>query len=756
MPVPANHTPGAVITAADVNALAALANAAQPGSADLTTIAGLSSGTAGALVTDGSGWIRKTYAQLKTALGLVKADVGLGNVDNTADTAKPVSTAQQTALDLKAPLASPAFTGTPTKSGSPVLSQADAAGAYQSVVALGASSGTDDTATVNALLATAAGKIVRGRPGTTYLVSAPLVVQSGTTLDMTGCTVQGIGTNPINLLNNASMTPQRSVTNGAMTATSTTLTSATAAFTSADVNRYVRVMGANASGQVLVARIASVTNGTTVVLDTAAKTTVSGATVYVHDTDYDISVIGGRWDHWPVGTVAVLDTRDHAIVLRYVERFVLNDMTHTSRGGGKYAIQVGAARDGRICGHFMDASPSDGVHITGPAKRIDVRDITGTCDDDMFVITAVEPSIYPYNYNDCIGDVSQVTAENIHKKSGLARIVAIAPGPSGSISDVKVRNVSGTSGFWGVIVQGDRNVAGGTVDDLVLENISTTSSGGYSQVYFESVVCGKVTVDGVWRQETGSSNDLLTLAGTTIKSLVARNLRQEATGTGRLLKMARDAANTESSIDHLLIADVKLALPSATTVIELFTSSVIKDATLRNWYVDAVAANTLLVNLNSATASVTALRLDKVRFKNTAGPTGVIVQTSNGATLTHLSMTDCLLDGGYWPAYLGSVTDFYLSNCRILNNGGIVAVNTGGTVTIWGSGINPASTTVSVASGGSLRSITGDFRCDLSASITAKSKGDRAYNTNAALSCGVGPVVYTGTAWKSLIDGTTY
>lgn len=31
-----------------------------------------------------------------------KGDVGLGNADNTADTAKPVSTAQQTALDLKA------------------------------------------------------------------------------------------------------------------------------------------------------------------------------------------------------------------------------------------------------------------------------------------------------------------------------------------------------------------------------------------------------------------------------------------------------------------------------------------------------------------------------------------------------------------------------------------------------------------------------------------------------------------------------
>lgn len=43
-----------------------------------------------------------TAAALKSALSLVKADVGLGNVDNTADAAKPVSTAQQTALDLKA------------------------------------------------------------------------------------------------------------------------------------------------------------------------------------------------------------------------------------------------------------------------------------------------------------------------------------------------------------------------------------------------------------------------------------------------------------------------------------------------------------------------------------------------------------------------------------------------------------------------------------------------------------------------------
>ena len=44
----------------------------------------------------------------------VKTDLSLGNVTNTSDANKPVSTAQQTALDLKANLASPTFTGTIT------------------------------------------------------------------------------------------------------------------------------------------------------------------------------------------------------------------------------------------------------------------------------------------------------------------------------------------------------------------------------------------------------------------------------------------------------------------------------------------------------------------------------------------------------------------------------------------------------------------------------------------------------------------
>jgi len=55
-----------------------------------------------------------TSPVINTPTGITKSDVGLANVDNTTDVNKPISTAAQSALNLKAPLASPALTGTAT------------------------------------------------------------------------------------------------------------------------------------------------------------------------------------------------------------------------------------------------------------------------------------------------------------------------------------------------------------------------------------------------------------------------------------------------------------------------------------------------------------------------------------------------------------------------------------------------------------------------------------------------------------------
>jgi len=97
-----------------------------------------------------------TSPVINTPTGITKSDVGLGSVDNTTDAAKPISTATQTALDLKlasttaastyatitnnnlkAPIESPTFTGTVTLPGAPSSDLHAATKAYVDAVSAG-------------------------------------------------------------------------------------------------------------------------------------------------------------------------------------------------------------------------------------------------------------------------------------------------------------------------------------------------------------------------------------------------------------------------------------------------------------------------------------------------------------------------------------------------------------------------------------------------------------------------------------------
>jgi hypothetical protein len=110
--------------------LAAALQADEAASTTLTTLVGTKASIASPTFTG-------------TVSGITKAMVGLGNVDNTADSLKPISTATQTALDSKlasstaasiyAPIASPTFTGT-------------VSGITKSMVGLGNIDNTSDTA----------------------------------------------------------------------------------------------------------------------------------------------------------------------------------------------------------------------------------------------------------------------------------------------------------------------------------------------------------------------------------------------------------------------------------------------------------------------------------------------------------------------------------------------------------------------------------------------------------------------------------
>jgi len=82
------------LSADDANEIKTVVNGKQDSDSDLTAIAALTPSNDDILQRKSGAWTNRTVAQVKT-------DLALNNVDNTSDVNKPVSTAQQTALDLK-------------------------------------------------------------------------------------------------------------------------------------------------------------------------------------------------------------------------------------------------------------------------------------------------------------------------------------------------------------------------------------------------------------------------------------------------------------------------------------------------------------------------------------------------------------------------------------------------------------------------------------------------------------------------------
>lgn len=80
------------IQQADVSGLVAALAAKQDADADLTTIAGLTATTDNFMQAKAGAWASRTITQVKT-------DLAISNVTNTSDANKPVSTAQQAAIN---------------------------------------------------------------------------------------------------------------------------------------------------------------------------------------------------------------------------------------------------------------------------------------------------------------------------------------------------------------------------------------------------------------------------------------------------------------------------------------------------------------------------------------------------------------------------------------------------------------------------------------------------------------------------------
>lgn len=400
------------------------------------------------------------------------------------------------------------------KSGATFTAIVSATGFYSALSILPASDGVDDTAELNALLSV--GGMFRGRPGTTYRISAPLVIPSDSTLDMTDCTVVLIDGSTCNMLQNQAVTTARTVMDANITATSTTVTSATAAFTGLDIGHWLWVWGGGPLGELLEATIASVTNSTTAELTNPAISTVVNGQASIGFRDANITVIGGQWDRGANGrgdaaAQALQDNRGQNLRFRRVDHIVVRDLSIT--GGlsdAADAVSFADCTDFMSDGIYLDHYLSGGVHVAGPARRGRISNVSGYTMDDMVAIT---PTDWPFGLQDVWGDVSEITIENVRCNNSASTIVAVIGGSATfgtSCKHIRVRNVTGldyntSQGQGGLVWIGDSpadpSTVGGFLDDVTVELVSGTPAGtnpsSKGLVYLNPTNGGRIQLAGL-------------------------------------------------------------------------------------------------------------------------------------------------------------------------------------------------------------------------------------------------------------------
>lgn len=609
---------------------------------------------------------------------------------------------------------------------------------------------TDDIASINAQLASApAGAVLRGVPGRNYLISSPMVLRSGgqQTLDLTGCTITLKAASASGqMLVNAAVTAQRSVTDGAMTSGTATLTSASAAFTGADVGRTVHVPGAAAFGQMLVADITAVGSTTSATLSLSAGTTVSATTVSIYDRDTAVTIIGGTWDkQGNDGT----GTGRHTIVLRHVDGITIRDQEHRSTAG-KYALSLGGWTNLLVENIRFPRVQSDGVHLHGPGRSGVVRNVYGTTGDDLVSVTPQDWAAF----NDIQGDITDVAIENVFPVGGGVRGVNIIASRSTAARRIRVRNVFGSLAgtapavHIGDDVAGGSEFAGGAFDVISVENVSTTVPTNVATVLIDGTAMKRVRVSGVHFDNPAAAGaaiiDVAPATAGTIRALTIENVTVPNSGGQPIIRVGPNATVGVLTVDKMDVENLSASAWNA-----VFVQGTVADLLARG--VTGVAGNGGVVNLDGSRAAATVNRcsINGVRLRG-VNSSAMVVATNSGHTLPVVEVADAVITSMAWVADLNTVTELHLSSVSTTAPFGIFNIRANANVTVRGSGFNlgAGSQGLQVAAGGVLRSKTLDLACDVSK--LGQADGDQATNTNAGLPYGTGAVISNGSAWRRI------
>lgn len=579
---------------------------------------------------------------------------------------------------------------------------------------------SDQTGRINAALATANPFGVRRRVTLVgdFTTSAPIVIPSRTVLDARQATITLATGSKCHILANAAVTAGRTVRDFTTTAASTALTSTTAAFTGADVGQPISINGAGSSGERLDTTIASVADGSTATL--AAAATVAGTFGgSIGPRDSDIRVVGGSWVRAAGNGVpggADDGNQLHSLFFRRVDGLVVEGYSFTS-SDGKYGVAVADVTDYVVQDGVYD-SASDGVHVDGLSYRGRISRITGTNGDDLVGITGNPGSLYT-QYADSVGDVIDLLVEDCtitaETSNGYACSVVGDPDTTTYITKgITIRRCGDVFN----LARRSVHISNGTTDVTVdrcfgAVTITTLNGGSTSRAHTGLRILGH-RLD----YTDGAPTQAVNVTDTTVADL---------------------------TIDGVLIAGVPAA--SAVYPVVIGPGSTVDSLVLRNLTKDDNSGS--LVYIYGTGTTVQSCVIDGCSRDGQDYSTGRIITCDTDAAVSHIRIANTDARRCQWPVNIAmtGICYLYVTGSRMEGVQDLRAVTVNMKVqaagNLWsGNGV--------ALSGGTVAS-QGDLMADVSTLV--KTAGDSAYNTNAAVAGGVGPVVTDGTVWRNLATG---
>jgi len=434
--------------------------------------------------------------------------------------------------------------------------------------------------------------------------------------------------------------------------------------------------------------------------------------------DSNIWILGGKL------SAGATDGDTHRIKMHRVDGLHVSGQTISSLSG-KYAISIADVSDFYVSDVFMNDVASDGVHVTGPARRGVIEKIRGNPDDDMIALGCSDYLAYDYSR----GDVTDIIVRDIQCDNMLQGrgVMLFTTGDASITNTLAIRNVliDGVQGQVGAsAVYLDDYVANvnAKMDGVTIRNVFARVPAGYPMVGIDALTTLRgVAVDGVTIPSDAFDDTTAVKINRPIASLSVRGIRSAVTNTAVAQTMIGVAANTT----NLVLSDicVDFTTNGFSRVLRVYNN-----ATLQS----AVASNCAMTGNNESFRVDSGSTLSRLHLSNVSlGSTGSLVRNRASTAI------DVLCSGVYCGnVFLGFDT-------------------AGGSATVRGSGIVlTGGTQIQRSAAQVIRSKSHDFPVDLS--VLGRNLGDVAYNTNAGLSCGVGPVVSDGTLWKHLYTGATY